>query len=114
MKIVILLSIPFIIFASSETLYTGETLSNSEHMSLHGSKNQRPSVKMKNKRKVHKLHKVDEEQAKTIAREETNEEVISLRLDHRNKHLYYKVMTESYTLIINALDGTIIKKSLKD
>jgi len=113
MKIVILLLIPFIIFASSEQLYVGETLSNSEHGSLHKSYNNRPTVKMKNKRKIHKLHKIDEEQAKQIAKEETKEEVESIKLTHHEKYLFYKVKTEQYNLIINALDGTIMEKTLK-
>ena len=110
MKVIILLSIPFIIFASSELLYVGETLSNREHVSLHNSYNHRPSVKMKNKRKIHKLHKVNEEQAKQIAKEETKEEIESIKLTHHKKYLIYKVSTEQYDLTINALDGTIIKK----
>lgn len=105
-----LLSIPLLIFASSETLYKGETLSTSEHVFLHGSSNYRPSIRLKNKRKIHKLHKVDEAQAKAIARGETKEEVVSLRLTHVNKYLIYKLTTEGYFLIINALDGSVIKK----
>ena len=89
MKIVIILSIPFIMFASSDASYTGETLNRQEHRSIHNSNN-RPTVKMKNKRKVHELHKVNEEQAREIAREETKEEVISLKLIHTNKYLIYK------------------------
>ena len=110
MKIVILLSIPFIIFASSETLYTGETLTNGEHNSLHGPSNYRPSIKMQKKRKIHKLHEVNEEQAKVIAKEETKEEVTSLKLTHINKHLFYEVSTKNYNLKINALDGTVMEK----
>ena len=110
MKIVILLLVPFIIFASSELLYVGETLSNAEHLSLHNSYNHRPSVKMKNKRKIHKLHKVDEEQAKQIAKDETKEEVEFMKLTHHKTYLIYKVSTKRYDLTINALDGTVIKK----
>jgi len=113
MKIVILLLVPFIIFASSELLYVGETLNNREHMSLHGSYNHRPSIKMKNKRKIHKLHKVNEEQAMKIAKEETKEEVESIKLTHHKKYLIYKISTEQYDLTINALDGTVIKKQKK-
>lgn len=108
MKIVIILSIPFIMFASSDASYTGETLNQQEHRSIHGY-NQKPTVKMKNKRKAHELHKVNEEQAKSIAREETKEEVISLKLIHTNKYLIYKVTTEHYSLKINALDGTVMQ-----
>lgn len=109
MKTIILLSIPFVIFASSDIPYEGEKLSNTEHRSIHSS-NQRPTVKMNKKRKAHQLHKVDEEQAKITAKEETKEEVQSIRLTHHGKYLIYIVKTKQYTLIINALDGTVIKK----
>ena len=108
MKIVMILSIPFVMFASSDAPYTGETLNQQEHRSIHGY-NQKPTVKIKNKRKAHELHKVNEEQAKSIAREETKEEVISLKLIHTNKYLIYKVTTEHYSLKINALDGTVMQ-----
>jgi len=62
MKIVMKLSIPFIMFASSDTLGKGETLDEHENRSI----------------------------AKEIAREETKEEVISLKLTHTNKYLIYK------------------------
>ncbi|PHR54180.1 MAG: hypothetical protein COA44_14125 [Arcobacter sp.] len=113
MKIIILLSLPFILFASSETLYTGETLSTHDRMFLHRSSNHRPSIRMKDKRKVHKIHKVDEKQAKIITKEETKEEVAFLRLKKHGEYLVYYISTEHYALIINALDGTIIKKELK-
>jgi len=109
MKLAMLLSIPFIIFASSETLFTGESLSNREHMSLH-TYNHRPSVKLKNKRKIYRLAKVDKAQAATVAKKETSEDVTSLRLRHQGKYLIYKITTEGHSLIINALDGTVIKK----
>lgn len=51
----------------------------------------------------------NEEQVKSIAEEETKEEVISLRLTHANKYLIYKVTTGHYSLKINALDGTVMQ-----
>lgn len=109
MKTIILISIPFIMFASSEILYTGKSLSNREHMSLH-TYNHRPSVKMKNKRRIYKLAKVNKSQAKQIVKEETKEEVEFMKLTHHKKYLIYKVSTKQYDLTINALDGTVIKK----
>jgi len=46
-----LLIIPIFVFAQ------GQTLTPSEHNSVHGY-NKRPAVKMQQKQKMHKLHKV--------------------------------------------------------
>jgi uncharacterized membrane protein YkoI len=104
MKLLITLLLPIVAFAS------GEKLSPSEHNSIHGYNN-RPLIKMAKKRNMHKLHKVDEKQAKKIVKDETKEEVISLKLTHQGRHLIYKAKTQQYSLTINALDGTIISKS---
>lgn len=100
-----LLIIPMFVFAQ------GQTLTPREHNSVHGY-NHRPMIKIQKKRNMHKLHKIDEEEAKKIVGDKTNEEVTSLKLSHRGSYLIYKVKTEHYLLTINALDGTIIKKEL--
>lgn len=102
MKFLITLLLPIVAFAS------GETLSPSEHNSVHNTNN-RPTVKIQKNRNMHKLHKVDEKQAKKIVEDETKEEVVSIKLTHSGQHLIYKVKTEHYLLTINALDGTVIK-----
>lgn len=101
-----LLFIPFIVFA------TGQTLTPREHMSIHNSNN-RPSVKFQKKREMHRLHKIDEQDAARITKEETSEESQSIKLTHSGMYLIFKVRTASYLLTINALDGTIIKKEKK-
>ena len=66
MKYLTLLITPLFVFASSGTM------SPSEHRSIHGY-NKRPIVKMQNKRNMHKLHKVDEEEATKIVKEKNSE-----------------------------------------
>ena len=103
MKLFTLLLTPLFVYASQSSLTT------SEHNSIHGY-NHRPIVKMQKKRNMHKIHKVDEEMAKEIAKQETGEETISLKLIHCAKLLIYHIHTKSYEIEINALDGNIIKK----
>ena len=107
MKLFTLLLTPLFVYASQSSLTT------SEHNSIHGY-NHRPIVKMQKKRNMHKIHKVDEEMAKDIAKKETNEDVTKLKLFHRSKLLIYNIHTKSYTLEINALDGSIISKKKKN
>jgi hypothetical protein len=107
MKSIFLLFVPLMVFA------TGETLTFEEHMSIHNS-NHRPSIKLKKKRQMHRLSKLNEQDAQSITKKETKEESQSIRLTHRGKHLMFKVHTENYLLSINALDGTIIKREKKD
>jgi uncharacterized membrane protein YkoI len=102
MKLLIILLSPLLVFAS------GETLSPSEHRSIHNYNNS-PIVKMNKKRNMHKLHKVDEEMAKSIAKKETNEDVENMKLMHQGNILFYRVKTKNHLLKINALDGSIIK-----
>jgi uncharacterized membrane protein YkoI len=99
------LLVPMFVFAS------GATLTPSEHSSVHGY-NKRPVAKIQQKQNMHKLHKIDEEEAKKIVRDKTNEEVISLKLSHTGNKLIYKAKTKHHSLIINALDGGVIKDEL--
>jgi uncharacterized protein YpmB len=62
---------------------------------------------------MHRLHKIDEQDAARITKEETSEESQSIKLTHSGMYLIFKVRTASYLLTINALDGTIIKKEKK-
>ena len=105
MKFLITLLLPIAAFASEATL------SPSEHGSVHNY-NHRPSVEMQKNRNMHKLHKVDDEQAKKIVKDETKEEVISLKLTHEGRYLVHNATTKHYQLTINALDGTVMKKEL--
>ena len=107
MKTFILLIMPFSIFASGETM--------SVYDSLYFSNANKQLFKLNNhqKTRMHKLHKIDEQEAKFIIKELTQEEDINLKLTTRGKYLIYKASTEHYTLIINALDGTLIEKEPK-
>lgn len=106
MRSILLLYIPFIVFA------TGQTLTPREHMSIH-SYNNRPVVKSQTKTKMHRLHKIDEQEAARITKEATSEESQSVELIHSGMYLMFKVRTANYLVSINALDGTIIKKEKK-
>lgn len=107
MKTFILLAIPFMVFAS------GETMSTFDHMSLHSS-NHRPSIKIKKKIRLHRLHKINEEQAESLIKMLTQENSTALRLMHSGNYLIYKASTDHYKVVINALDGTVIKQELKE
>lgn len=104
MKFLIILLFPIFIFAS------GEILSPSEHRSIHGY-NHKPSARMAQKRNMHKLHKVDEEEASKIVKEHTKEDVQKIKLTHTGNIMFYKVQTQSYSIEINAMDGSIIYKN---
>ncbi|MDD5372511.1 MAG: hypothetical protein PHO62_03670 [Sulfurimonas sp.] len=107
MKTFILLIIPFIIFAS------GETMSVSDSLYFNNADNQPFRQNHNQEARMHKLHKIDEQKAKSIIKELTQEESQYLKLTTRGNYLIYKASTEHYTLIINALDGTLIEKALK-
>jgi uncharacterized membrane protein YkoI len=102
MKSMLLLCIPFIVFAASQTLTARE------HRSIHGF-NHRPLIKLQKKRDMHRLHKIDEQEAAKITKEETAEEIQSIKLIHRAKYLMFKIHTENYQLTINALDGSVME-----
>ena len=103
MKIIILLSIPLLIFASSEKL------SYEEHKSLH-IYNKRLTLQVKIRAREHELHKVTENQARAITKIKVGEEVENINLTHKGRYLIFRIQTEHYSLKINALDGTIITK----
>ena len=103
MKYLTLLLTPLFVFASEGTL------TPTEHNSIHGYNN-RPTVKIGKKQKMHRLHKVDEKEASQIAKENTKEEVKKLKLTHSGNILKYRVVTKSYVLEINALNGEILSK----
>ena len=75
MKYLTLLTIPMFVFAQEQTL------TPSEHNSIHGY-NHRPMVKIQKKRNMHQLHKVTEEEAIKIAKEQSKEDVQKIKLTH--------------------------------
>ncbi len=102
MKSILILCIPFFVFAA------GETLTIREYMSIHNTNN-RPYIKLQKKSKMHRLHRINEKDAARITKEETTEESQSIKLIHRAKYLMFKIHTENYQLTINALDGSVME-----
>jgi uncharacterized membrane protein YkoI len=105
-KYLTLLLAPLFVFAA------GSSLTPMEHSSIHGYQNS-PTLKMKTKQKMHKLHNVDEKEVTKIVKKETKEDVVNIKLTHIGNYLLYKATTTKYRLQINALDGTVMKKELK-
>jgi len=97
-----------LIFAFFTGVLTAEEISPLDHMSIH-TYNHRPSVKLAKERKMHKLHKVNEAEAKVIAEKACKEKTSRLKLTHRGTLLYYVAKSKSCEVHINALDGTIIE-----
>ena len=97
-----------LILLSVYSFSSAETMSPSEHNSLH-TYNKRSTLKHNSEKKAHQLHKVDEEQAKAIAYKICKTKKLTLALKHYSLYLYYHVKGEGCTLFINALDGSIIE-----
>ena len=104
MKYFTLLLTPLFVFAAEGRL------TPMEHNSIHNYNN-KAIVKMQKKNNMHKLHKIDEKEASKIVKNITNEGIDNMKLTHRGKVLFYKIQTKSYSIKINAMDGTIIDKT---
>lgn len=98
-----------LVFVLFTGVLTAEEISPIDHMSIH-TYNHRTSVKLATKRNMHKLHKINEAEAKVIAEKICKEKTSRLKLTHRGTLLYYIVKSKSCEVHINALDGTIIEK----
>jgi|GEM_PF-4122602 len=98
-----------LIFVLCTSVLTAEEISPLDHMSIH-TYNNRTSVKLAKERKMHKLHKINEAEAKVIAEKICEEKTSRLKLTHRGTLLYYIAKSKSCEVHINALDGSIIKK----
>lgn len=107
MKIFTLLIIPFTVFA------LGETMSVLDSLYFKNAQNHPFRQKYNQEARMHQLYKIDEQQLKNIIKELTQEESKDIKLTTSGNYLIYKVSTQHHTLIINALDGTIIKKAAK-
>ena len=106
MKYLTLLLTPIFVFAS------GQTLTPSEHNSIHGYNNN-PMLKMAKKQKMHKLHKIDEKEASKIVFDKTNEQINSIKLLHKGNILHYRIDTKNHIFYINALSKEILKRFYK-
>lgn len=107
MKYLALLTALFV-FASAET----QTMTPSQHNSIQGYNN-KPTLKSKTKQKMHKMHNVEDDEARQIIKKETGEDVEKLKLTHSGNYLIYRASTKSYHIQVNALDGKVMKKELK-
>ncbi len=96
-----------IILLSVYAFANAQTMSPQEHLQLH-QYNQRPSLKKSAEQKAHRMHRINEKRAKAIARKKCQSGTIKLRLVHHDTYLYYIAKTQTCTVYINALDGTII------
>lgn len=94
----------FVLFIS---ILTAEEMSPADHQSIH-TYNMRPSLRHAGERNMHKLHKINEEDAKVIAEKVCKENIVELKLTHKSSLLYYIAKSKSCKVHINALDGTII------
>jgi len=103
MNYFIMLMFPWLVLAS------GEQLTSDEHNAIHGY-NKKTAIQLRQKQKMHQLHKVDEEDLRIFVKEETGEAILTSELTHVGKYLIYKVKTTSYQLQVNALDKSILKK----
>jgi len=84
-----------------------------EHSSVHEI-SKRPALKIKSKQNMHRIHKVEESEAKKIIKEATGEDITSLKLTHLGRELFYSSSTKSYSLKVNALTGEIMEKKKND
>jgi len=76
--------------------------------------NKKMSLKIKDTQELHRLHQIDENQAKEIVEEASMEKVSSIIIKHNGLLLYYLVKTQSGKLFkVNAIDGVIIENSEK-
>ncbi len=97
---------PLLILGFCTSMYA-QTMSASEHLDLHRY-NHRPSLKHMDEKNAHRLHKIDEDQARKIAARTCRGSDVKLTLTHRGSYLYYIARTTKCTVYINALDGTVI------
>ena len=89
-------------------LMATEMLTTQQHLMLH-KYNKKPSLQAKQKKVAHKLHKVDEKEAKEIVKKLTSEDTKYIKLFHRGKVLKYFIKTKSgKTIILNALSGEVL------
>lgn len=73
--------------------------------------NHQPSLVLEHQYKLKRLARISPIKAKEITAKVCKEPVLSQRLTHQGQLLFYKSLTLTCTLKINALDGTIISKA---
>ena len=89
-------------------LTSAELMTTREHLLLH-KYNRKPYLKIKQKRVLHTLHRINEKEAKEIVKKLTGENVKFIKLFHRGKVLKYFITTvKGKTIALNALSGEVI------
>ncbi len=106
MKYFTLLLAPVFAFAS-------QAMTPMQHSSIHGY-NKNPTLKIKIEEKKNKFNNIKTDEARQIVKTATTEDVKKIKLTHSGNFLVYKTTTKNYRVQVNALDGTVMKKELKD
>ncbi len=107
MKTLIILAIPFILFVSGQRMNTRDYM-------FFMQADRHPFKQLHKKSRMYKVRKIDEKEAKSFVHELTEEDSESIKLTRSGRYLIYKISTQHYKLIINALDATVIEKKLKE
>ncbi len=84
-----------------------QTMSPQQHLQLHPY-NQRPSLRNEADKRAHRMHIIEEKEAKTIAEKVCHSDDVKLILTHHDIYLYYIAVTPTCTAYINAMDGSIL------
>lgn len=74
--------------------------------------NHKLSLKLKKKRQLEQLARINYKEAQKMAASYCKEDIISHRLTHKGQLLFYRSYTENCEVEINALDGALISKVL--
>lgn len=87
-------------------------MSNADYLYFSGIDKQ-PFAQKNEKARLYAIDKIGEKKALSLTKELTTEDAMSLKLTHRGRYLIYKITTQTYRVILNALDGTVIGKEPK-
>jgi hypothetical protein len=97
---------PLLLLLTLAFFINAAEMSPMEHRSIH-TYNYRPALKKSGEKNAHKLHKIDEKQARAIAENYCKEKGVKLKLTHSGRTLYYIAATKHCTIAIDALDGMV-------
>ena len=70
------------------------------------------SAKIKHKQLLQRMATVKKEEAKTIAKEECGDEVEFSKLKRHGNRLFYAMRTDTCSIKVDALDGSIMSKEM--
>ena len=106
------LAAAMLLYLAASPLGAESLLTPSQHSAIHNS-NFRPTIRVQKRRSMHRLPKIDEKEARSIAEKVCQEPVRSIGLVHRHLYLFYEIRTKHCRLQINALDGNMTIKERK-